>query len=204
MNPVLAGLLRRHDVWRVGKHHTDENSHNVTTGFAVLDDALPGGGWPQAALTEILIARYGGGEVRLVLPAIASMTQEQGWTAWVSPPYLPYAPALVEARLKLSQLVVIRPQRDKDSLWSAEQALRSGACTSVLVWLDAASERDLRRLQLAAEQGGTTGFLFRPLRRATQRSPVALRLVLEPQHRGTQVEVLKCRGKPFSVMLDPV
>lgn len=202
MNPALAGLLRRSDVWRAGGRDAAENGQGTATGFADLDRALPDGGWPRGALTEILVTRYGGGETRLVLPAVAGMTRDGGWTAWVSPPYLPYAPALAEARLELSQLVVIRPQRVRDGLWSAEQVLRSGACSSVLFWLDAASERDLRRLQLAAEQGGTTGFLFRPRRRASQRSPVALRLLFEPRQRGTQLKVLKCRGKPFSVMLD--
>ena len=35
----------------------------VPTGFAPLDAVLPGGGWPLGALTEVLVATPGLGEV---------------------------------------------------------------------------------------------------------------------------------------------
>ena len=43
------------------------------TGHAGLDAALPAGGWPEAALTEILIAGQGVGELQLVWPTLARL-----------------------------------------------------------------------------------------------------------------------------------
>jgi protein ImuA len=41
------------------------------SGFGVLDAQLPGGGWPCRALTELLLAQPGVGEMRLLAPALA-------------------------------------------------------------------------------------------------------------------------------------
>ena len=41
------------------------------SGYAALDAALPGGGWPEAALVEVLLAADGLGELSLLLPTLA-------------------------------------------------------------------------------------------------------------------------------------
>ena len=77
------------------------------------------------------------------------------------------------------------------ALWAAEQCQRSGSCGAVLCWPRQASDRALRRLQVAAETGQTLGFAYRPASAAHNPSPAALRLLLEGP---AQVRVLKCRG----------
>jgi len=79
-------------------------------------------------------------------------------------------------------------------LWSFEQTLRSGACDIALAWVRSALPRQIRRLHLAAEQGGTLGVLFRPGEAARDSSPAALRVAVEPAAPGTRVTLLKSRG----------
>jgi hypothetical protein len=79
-------------------------------------------------------------------------------------------------------------------LWAAEQALKSGACGVVLLWPEQIQTSQLRRLQLAAEQGDCPGILFRSLRTASQGSPAALRLHVRTSPLGLEVEVIKRRG----------
>lgn len=169
----------------------------LPTGFAALDAALPGGGWPVGALTEVLPAAEGIGEVRLLLPALASLSRQGRWLAWVDPPHLPYAPALSGAGVDLSRMVLVQPGRPEEALWAAEQALASGAPGAVLMWLKNPADRPLRRLQLAAERGRCWGVLFRPPGAAARPSPAALRLSLTPaggEGTGVAVQVFKCRG----------
>jgi protein ImuA len=52
----------------------------------------------------------------------------------------------------------------------------------------------LRRLKLAAEEGGTSGFLFRPAAHRNECSPAALRLALAARGGDLDVEILKSRG----------
>lgn len=160
------------------------------SGHAALDAALPSGGWPEAALSEILLAMPGRGELQLLWPTLARLSRAGERLVLVAPPFLPYAPAWQAAGLDLQSLEVIRAS-EEDALWAAEQCLRSGSCGAVLCWPRQASDRALRRLQVAAETGQTLGFAYRPASAAHNPSPAALRLLLEGPAR---VRVLKCRG----------
>jgi hypothetical protein len=197
VNPSLESVLQHPGIWR-GNQRAQTAEEALPTGFAALDELLPGGGWPRGALTELLIGRQGIGELRLLMPALARLSEADGWLAWVAPPYVPYAAALAAAGIDLKRLVVAKPSSEADAWWTAEQALRSGACGALLAWLRAADERRMRRLQLAAETGHTWGVLFRHARAAQERSPAALRLLLEPAANGLAVHVLKRRGGPVS------
>lgn len=197
MNPSLESVLQHPGIWR-GNQRAQTAEDALPTGFAALDALLPGGGWPRGALTEVLLARQGIGELRLIMPTLARLPEADGWLAWVAPPYVPYAAALAAAGIDLRRLLVAKPRNEADAWWTAEQALRSGACGALLAWLRAADERRMRRLQLAAETGHTWGVLFRHARAAQDRSPAALRLLLEPSTEGLAVTILKRRGGPVS------
>src|SRR5438270_2634675 len=103
VNPALAAVLAHPAIWR-GNDCAPEPAA-LASGFAALDAALPGGGWPQGALTEVLLAREGIGEVRLTLPALARVQAQGRRVVWVAPPHRPYAPALAAAGLDLSRLI---------------------------------------------------------------------------------------------------
>ena len=172
----------------------------LSTGFPVLDEGLPGGGWPQAGLIEILPTCFGAGELSLLLPAIAAVTRrpEARWCAWVAPPLQPFAPALAERGLALERMLVVRAQSKdaagRSALWAFEQTLRSGACEIALAWLRNALPRQIRRLHLAAQRGATLGVVFRPPDAARDSSPAALRVAVEPLAQGARVTLLKSRG----------
>jgi len=204
MNASLDLVLQHPGIWR-GDRLAQMGGDTLPTGFAELDEQLPGGGWPRGALTEILLEREGIGELRLLLPALARVSAKSAWQAWVSPPHVPYAPALSVAGINLKQLLVAQPRSAADAWWTAEQALRSGACSAVLAWLDMPDERRMRRLQLGAESGRAWGVLFRSASAAQQRSTAALRLRLEATANGLAVHILKRRGgylsKPVMVNL---
>jgi cell division inhibitor SulA len=190
----LEQLTQRADLWRGGSTPSEESkTTGLPTGIAGLEAILPRG-WPRGALTEILIPDEGIGELGLVMPALAWLSRSKRWLAWVAPPHIPYAPALVSAGVDLSRVMVVRPRASADGLWAVEQTLRAGTCGAVLAWLTSADTAVMRRLQLAAEVGNSWGVLFRPLSMAGQSSPAALRLKLEPTARGLAVHVLKRRG----------
>jgi len=167
----------------------------VPSGFAPLDDLLPGRGWPQGALTEIASPLAGIGELRLLMPACARLTRAGRWVVFVAPPWIPYAPALAGAGLDPARLLLVRTDDRQARLWALEQALRSPGCGGALAWPDAPDERSLRRLQLACEQGGTTAWLFVPEASLRNPSPAALRLRLAAADDGRlEVRIHKRRG----------
>lgn len=170
----------------------------VASGWARLDAHLPGGGWPLGTLTELLLPRHGVGELSLLVPALRRLALAEDatgrWLTFIGSPHDLHAPALVQAGLPLARLLLVRVAGQRERLWAAEQALGSRSCAAVLVWLDEADDRLLRRLKLAAAEGQGLGVLLRPLRVRAQSSPAPLRLVLEPTTEGLAVEILKRRG----------
>jgi cell division inhibitor SulA len=191
MEMKISEALQRSDVWR-GDEAPAVSA--VSSGFVELDALLPGGGFPVGALTEIVTPRFGIGELRLVLPAVARLTKER-WLALVAPPYVPYSPALARAGIDLSHVLVVHANDQQDMLWSVEQALRNGTCGAVLAWPKMLPDFTAwRRLQLAAEAGGALGMLYLSSRNAAGISPAALRLRLEAQSDGLAVHVAKRRG----------
>ena len=196
MNDSLEELLRHPALWR-GDGRVDAPAA-IPTGFRRLDERLPGGGWPSSTLIELLVPAAGVGELRLLVPALRALSAKRPdaprWLAWLAPPHLPYAPALADAGLDPAHSLVIRPRAGLDRLWAMEQALRSGACAAVLGWIGAASDQALRRLKLAAGEGQSLGFLFRPPCHRHESSPAALRLSLAARDRSLDIEILKSRG----------
>ena len=186
----LDQLLAERTVWR-GQPAQAPARGGHATGMDELDRVLPHGGWPPAALTELLIPADGIGELQLLWPVLARLTGAGGRVVLVAPPYMPYAPAWHAAAVVLSALDVIRCDAGQVP-WAAEQCLRSGACAAVLCWPWRADDRALRRLQVAAETGQALGFAFRPHTAATNPSPAALRIAFDSRPR--QLRVLKCRG----------
>jgi cell division inhibitor SulA len=186
---ALDALLESRRIWR--GQPAPRAPSTQPTGFDPLDDALPGGGWPETALTELLLPADGIGELRLLWPTLARLSRADGMIVLVAPPYLPFAQAWADAGVQLNRLQVIRTD-PRNALWAAEQCLRSAACSAVLCWPQQANDRALRRLQVAAETGQCLGFAMRPVKDAANPSPAALRIAIEAQ--PAQLRVLKCRG----------
>lgn len=189
----LSAVLSRPDVWRGGAPAGAE-APGIPTGFSALDARLPWRGWPQGCVMELLCEGEGAGGMGLLLPALARLSGEGRWLVWITPPHIPYAPALSAAGVDLSRVLWVRPDTPADAVWATAHALRSGGPGAVLSWLERPSDRALRRLQLAAETGRTLGVLFRSMSDAACPSPASLRLSVTPAREGCAVRILKCRG----------
>jgi cell division inhibitor SulA/protein ImuA len=186
-------------VWRGKGMHRPRNG--LTTGYRALDDFLPDGGWPRGALTELLLEHYGIGELALLVPALAALTNPSAapptrkWVTWIAPPFVPYAPALQQRGISLDSVLLVHPTAGaKNRLWAVEQVVKSGTSSAVLAWLAAADDVALRRLQLVAEQHDCWVVLFRPAKARNARSPAALRIAIEQHGSITRLDVIKCRG----------
>lgn len=160
-----------------------------------LDAALPGGGWHSGTIVELMPTETGIGELRLLMPALAQLTRSERYIALISPPFIPFAPALAQHGIRLERLLIVRTQKDTDTLWAFEQTLRCHSFGAVLAWPQQIKDREVRRLQLAAEAGRSIGFLYRSPAAAREASPAAMRLKLQARTSGgMDIEILKCRG----------
>jgi len=193
----LADVLADARVWKLKDASAAPARPVWSTGKSSLDARLPGGGWPTASLIEVLLEDNGLGEVQLFLPALVACQRKLGdapWLVWIAPPHEPYAPALAQQGIELARFLVVKPPSATEALWAAEQALSSGVCAAVLLWLKGTDDRWLRRLKLAAEAGGALGVLFRPARHRFESSPASLRLVVSKGEHESRIDLIKVQG----------
>ncbi len=193
LSPVLQHPERIHPaLWR-GSQLFHGPATTVRTGFATLDDELPGHGWPLGSLIEIMPSQPGCGELRLLQPALAALDAERS-IMLVNPPYSPHFHCWLNWGLDAHRLVWIRPQTPGDTLWAAEQVLKHNACSVLLCWASQVRQASLRRLHLAARQSGALFIMLRPPLAAQQASPAPLRLILQPSMQGAAIHIVKRQG----------
>ena len=225
--PTIEQLLQStKNLWRGGYQEGYAEQDCLGTGFASLDDLLPGSGWPRQGLIEVVNRRPGIGELQLFLPLMRTLIAQGLWVLWIAPPFSPYAPGLAQAGIDLRRvLVVALPQKQfdgkrnpdvpvlisegsmtsKDALWCMERALQTPHCGLVLAWQGQLPQRTLRRLQLAAVTGKAVGVLF--MKQYSEHSPSSISLEIKgmaaEQQEYLDIDIRKARGsfKPSSLRL---
>jgi cell division inhibitor SulA/protein ImuA len=225
--PLLTSTIGQ--IWRADDVAQKNDAGVVPSGSLTLDVELPGGGWPQGALTEILVDSPGQGELSLLMPAIAQMTRTGRPCIWTLPwseaahcasesvngpasgiP-LPYAPALAAAGVDLDRTIFVQPATPREGLWALEQSLRMPHLGVLIGWLPDSARgqantsdadfRALRRLHLLASRHQALVFVLRRPQAAAAPSPASLRLQLHCREGKLDITVLKRRGRP---LLEPV
>lgn len=188
----LAQLKQQGYVWQWQSQPAGTTGQAATfsSGYPELD-LLTGGGWPQHQVTE-LRSPFGIGELRLLLPYLQQHRPGK-LQIYLNAPAPLYAPFLAANGFTLTQQLQINTSPEQ-ALWAAEQCLKSGCCSTVLLWQSQLNVARLKRLQLAAAEGQAELFLFRRAHPDQLSLPVALSLQLQPSAQGMQVRLLKKRG----------
>ncbi|NKB49783.1 MAG: hypothetical protein GKS02_10540 [Alphaproteobacteria bacterium] len=141
----------------------------VSFGLAAVDDHLPTGGLAGGSVHEIT---GGSGSATAFAAALAGRAQRlhRPPLVWIAPRIDQreslYGPGLAAFGLDPVALTVVRiPGHGRkgaaQALWAMEEALRTPAIGAVCAEIDAVDLTASRRLQLAAEAGGTFGLLLR-------------------------------------------
>jgi protein ImuA len=196
--PIDLAALEGRLLWRAGRM-AEPPALTAATGWSALDAELPGGGWPLAGMTELLI-EPAAGELALLAPWLGRCSEP---LLWIAPPGWPCVAALRSLGLAVERLVCVDPARAADAAWAAEQGLRAGRCAAVLWWqAGPIAAATLRRLHLAAQAGTTPLIALRAPAERSHSSPAPLRLACAPQpDYRLAVEVFKRRGPPMAAPL---
>ena len=134
-------------------------------GVPEIDDRLPGGGLALASLHEVC----GGGNdavegAAAMLFAAGIAARTKGQVLWcLTRPDL-FAPALAQAGLAPGRVLYVEASDEKSLLLCFEEGLRHGGLGAVVAEVARLSMTASRRLQLAAEAGGTLGIALRRFR----------------------------------------
>lgn len=138
-------------------------------GVEAIDGRIAGGGLADAGLHEISGATNGYSDdaaATLFLSGIAGRRAgPAGTVLWVVARRDLFAPGLAQAGLPPDRLLIAEAGQDTDILAVMEEGLRHGALAAVVGEVGRAGLTETRRLQLAAEEGGTMALMLRRWRK---------------------------------------
>lgn len=155
---LLATLRRR--IEAVERPQLRTGNAALGLGLAAIDEALPEGGLRPAALHEIAGAA---GPMLAFAALLAGRRLDQAAARpvlWCTARVGLYPPGLAAFGLDPERLLLVRAGRRRQLLWAMEEALASGRVALVLGEAGCLDLTESRRLQLAAEGGGTPALLL--------------------------------------------
>jgi len=136
-------------------------------GVAALDRRLEGGGLATAALHEMVGTRPGLSDDAAATLFVAGIAARlPGAVLWTLARRDLFAPGLMHAGLPPDRVLYAEARSDEEVLAVMEEGLRHGGLAAVVGEIGRAAMASTRRLQLAAEEGGTTALMLRRWRKA--------------------------------------
>lgn len=112
-------------------------------------------------ITEIITSDEEALSLTMLLPLLATLSKDDRWFAWVSPPkHLPKS-LLQSAGIALDKVMLLYPDEQNSALKLAKKALSAGTCHAVISWGGDLSEHEMSNLEHSARIGASHGILIR-------------------------------------------
>jgi protein ImuA len=92
---------------------------------------------------------------------LSTIMQNGGASIWISSSKTIFPPALASFGIDPGKIIFIELKKEKEMLWAMEEALKCDSVSAVIGEIKELSFMNSRRLQLAVEQSGVTGFTIR-------------------------------------------
>ncbi len=171
-----------------------------STGCEALDGCLPERGYASGTVVEYLQGHMSSGATTLALVAAReALTKTDRFCVVVDWEQRFYPPAAAALGIDLKRVVIVRPHSLAERLWAIDQALQSPAIAAVVAQVEQMDDRAARRLQLAAERGGSVGLLVRGSASQHHPSWAEVQWMVQPiaersNHRQLQLDLIRARG----------
>lgn len=132
------------------------------TGLGIIQQLFPNANFPLGALHEFIssgqeesTASFG------FIAGIISTLMKGSPSVWVSSSKKVFPPGLKVFGIDPHHFIFIQAKKSKEVLWVIEEALKTDGVSTVVGETSDLSFMESRRLQLAVEHSGVTGFLVR-------------------------------------------
>jgi protein ImuA len=174
----LSSRIQEIESRRRRVHDGDEGA--AAREMAAIDALLPDGGLVRGSLMELLATAHGSGAWTLGILMASRICRSRKALVVVDVERQLYLPGAMWLGLELDRAIVVRPGNWQDAHQAVVQSLRSSAVGAVICRQEWLGMRQLRRLQIAAETGGTLAVLLRSQAALRGPSCAAVRWLVSP------------------------
>ena len=158
---IISGLQK--DILRWQGFKPASSNSNERMGLGPIESAFPFGVFPRGAVHEFLSVQpeHQSACSGFITALLKVLMRHGGGCLWISTSRTLFPPALNAFGIEPDQIIFIDLKREKDVLWVTEEALKCDGIAAVVSEIGEVSLTASRRLQLASEKSGVTGFVVR-------------------------------------------
>jgi protein ImuA len=186
-------------------------------GLGGIESAFPNGVFPKKAIHEFLtlVPEHAAASDGFIAGLLAVLMEDGAACVWISTSRRLFPASLRAFNVEPERIIFMDVKTEKDVLWIMEEALKCKCLAAAVAEINSLNLIESRRLQLAAEESGVTGFILRKDARKTISSVATARWQISPLPSETedglpglgfprwQVELLKVRnGNPGSWVME--
>lgn len=186
-------------------------------GLGTIESAFPGGVFPKRAIHEFItvIPEHAAASDGFIAGVLAVLMEDGAACVWISTSRRLFPASLSTFNVAPERIIFIDVNTEREALWITEEALKCEGLAAVVAELNEISLIESRRLQLAVESSGVTGFILRKDGRKTASTVATARWQISPLPSVTeegmpglgfprwQVDLLKVRnGNPGSYVME--
>lgn len=158
---ILLKLKQDILLWQGFKPQASGKTERV--GLGQIEDAFPGGVFPKRAIHEFIsvLPEHSAASGGFIAGLLAILMQDGAACVWVSTSRRLFPASLSTFNVEPERIIFMDVKTEKDVLWITEEALKCEGLAAVVAELNNLSLIESRRLQLAVEESGVTGFILR-------------------------------------------
>lgn len=136
-------------------------AQGVNTGLGCIEHAFPRHVFPTGVIHEFIspAMEHRAATTGFMAGLISRLMGETAPCLWISTKRMLFPPALQLFGVDPNRIIFIDLTKEKDVLWTIEEALKCDTLSIVVGELNEISFSQSRRLQLAVEQSRVTGFM---------------------------------------------
>lgn len=190
---------------------------SAQVGLGTIEAAFPGGAFPKRAIHEFVTVspEHSAASDGFIAGLLAVMMHEGAVCVWVSTSRRLFPASLRTFNVNPERIIFMDVKTEREVLWIMEEALKCEGLVAVVAELGNLNLVESRRLQLAVEEHGVTGFILRKNARKMTSTVASARWQISPlpseMEDGLpglgfprwQVDLLRVRnGNPCSFVLE--
>lgn len=148
-------------LWQGFKTQSSDAGDSI--GLGAIENAFPNGIFPRKAIHEFIsVAPEHSAASGGFIGGLLSILMKEGTACiWISSARTLFPVSLSLFNVDPERIIFMDVTREKDVLWIMEEALKCEGLAAVVAEVNGISLIESRRLQLAVEQSGVTGFILR-------------------------------------------
>ncbi|MES2828768.1 MAG: Error-prone repair protein ImuA [Bacteroidota bacterium] len=132
-------------------------------GLGAIEDAFPNRVFPRNAIHEFItvLPEQAAASDGFIAGLLAVLMEDGAACVWVSTNRRVFPASLRNFNVEPERIIFMDVKTEKDVLWITEEALKCEGLAAVVAEVNTLSLIESRRLQLAVEESGVTGFILR-------------------------------------------